>query len=286
MSPYPVNHRLPHCSAIAAAIPEYVRLRFFQRSGLGGSRCTRATLPSTMAVGTSLGRFLSHRQVDLTSPCPNCQGWMIWSGFRIRVEMMPIGFSIAIRFTEARNISLTNTSAASCSPILSLNHLAPLTAKCVHGGKAIIKSQTPANQTSRITSPWMCGPGFSLGNRSHDTASCPRAMKASRTIPENSHATRTFTLPPFSALCACAVLRLCYSAWVDSRAQSWLSRLTPVVRRIASCCDLRCQLLVGDPLADNSVNERIETLESVTGYKSMTLESLSDVNGNRGDLCI
>ena len=37
----------------------------------------------------------------------------------------------------------------------------------------------------------MCGPGRSDGSRSQDTASCPRARKASRTTPENSQATRT-----------------------------------------------------------------------------------------------
>ena len=41
------------------------------------------------------------------------------------------------------------------------------------------------------TSPTTCGPGRSLGSRSHDTASWPRARKASRTTPENSQATRT-----------------------------------------------------------------------------------------------
>src|ERR1035441_1547503 len=39
----------------------------------------------------------------------------------------------------------------------------------------------------------MWGPGFSLGSRSQDTASWPRAMKASRTMPENSQAIRTLT---------------------------------------------------------------------------------------------
>lgn len=37
------------------------------------------------------------------------------------------------------------------------------------------------------------------GNRSHECASCPRAAKASRTTPENSHATRTLTPTPLAA---------------------------------------------------------------------------------------
>ncbi len=49
---------------------------------------------------------------------------------------------------------------------------------------------SPSCRMSR-TSPMMCGPGRSEGSRSQDTASCPRARKASRTTPENSQATRT-----------------------------------------------------------------------------------------------
>jgi hypothetical protein len=78
-------------------MPWSVRLRSFQRSGPGDAKCTRGRRPSTMLVGLSLGRFLSQRHVALTSPWPNCQGWMIWSGLRMRDEMMLIGFSRAIR---------------------------------------------------------------------------------------------------------------------------------------------------------------------------------------------
>ena len=60
--------------------------------------------------------------------------------------------------------------------------------RCTAGG-AISRSQ-PSCRTSR-TSPTMCGPARSDGSRSQDTASCPRARKASRTTPENSQATRT-----------------------------------------------------------------------------------------------
>ena len=40
-------------------MPAKVRLRFRQRSGPGGSRCSRASRPSTMCVGVSRGRLRS-----------------------------------------------------------------------------------------------------------------------------------------------------------------------------------------------------------------------------------
>ncbi len=51
----------------------------------------------------------------------------------------------------------------------------------------------PAASTSR-TSAWMCGPSSSHGSRSQLHASWPRSWNAVRTVPENSHATRTLTL--------------------------------------------------------------------------------------------
>jgi hypothetical protein len=56
--------------------------------------------------------------------------------------MMLIGFSIAILGTEQSINRLTKFNAVSCSCSLSLNHLAPDTAKWVHGGWAINKSQS------------------------------------------------------------------------------------------------------------------------------------------------
>ena len=89
----------PHCSAIAAAMPGRVRLLSFQRLGPGGSFQILCSLPSTMLVGFNSGRFLSQRHVALVSPCPNCQGWMIWSGPRptiSRAYLCMIGFSPAM----------------------------------------------------------------------------------------------------------------------------------------------------------------------------------------------
>lgn len=62
------GHSVPHWSAMALAIPGKVRLRFFHRSGTGGSRWTLFILPSTIFVGVNFGRFFSHRQVAFVSP--------------------------------------------------------------------------------------------------------------------------------------------------------------------------------------------------------------------------
>ena len=83
----------------------------------------------------------------------------------------------------------TKDRAAACSRRLPANQRAPDTARYVQGGCAIIRSY--ADRCAR-TSPSMCGPGASDGMRSQDTALCPRARKASRMRPENSHAIRTF----------------------------------------------------------------------------------------------
>ena len=92
---------------------------------------TLATRPATMFVGSSFGSPLSHRQVALVSPCPNCQGWMIWSGLRMRVEITLTGFSMQILGISACIRAATKASASARSFCLPLNHLAPDTAKCV-----------------------------------------------------------------------------------------------------------------------------------------------------------
>jgi len=65
---YSISYSIPHCSAIAFAIPSYVFDRIFHLSGDGGNRCTFGSLPSTILVGTSLGKPLSHKQVAFVSP--------------------------------------------------------------------------------------------------------------------------------------------------------------------------------------------------------------------------
>ena len=130
-----------HCSAIALAIPEYVLDLSRDRFGSGGMECILCSLPDTIFVGLSFGRFLSHRHVAFVSPCPNCQGCMIWSGFRYSDDIIPMGFSMAIRGIGALTICIKKSMASFCCVTFCENHLAPDTARCVHGGKAIIMSQ-------------------------------------------------------------------------------------------------------------------------------------------------
>ena len=104
---------------------------------------------------------------------------------------MPMGFSMAMRWTGAFAKAKKNLMASSCSAVLDLNHLAPETAKCVHGGNAKTKSQFPP-YIACIASPTIWNAGIlSEWSKSHDQASCPRARNASRTIPLNSQATKT-----------------------------------------------------------------------------------------------
>src|SRR6185436_7608040 len=91
----------PHWSAIASAIPWYVLLLSFHRCSDGGIMWILGSLPSTIFVGVSFGNPFSQRQVAFVSPCPNCQGWIIWSGLRYLVDISPTGFSIAILSTCA-----------------------------------------------------------------------------------------------------------------------------------------------------------------------------------------
>jgi hypothetical protein len=91
----------PHWSAIAIAMPVYVLLRFFQRSAPGGillhplgvwfSQRPDFGMGSTK-VNSNFGNLDNQRQVFLLSGCPNCQGWIIWSG-RCMLLMQPTGFS-------------------------------------------------------------------------------------------------------------------------------------------------------------------------------------------------
>src|SRR5262245_16426568 len=103
-----------------------------------------------MFVGISGGRFLSHRHVAFVSPWPNCQGWIIWSGFRYLVDMMPMGFSSAMRGMFALASAKKKAMDFCCVPLARLagNQRAPLTAKSVQGGKAIIMSQVPTGEVS------------------------------------------------------------------------------------------------------------------------------------------
>lgn len=148
-----------------------------------------------MAVGRSNGSPLSHRQVALLASWPNCHGWMVWSGLRIRVDMHPTGFSIAtlgIGQDKSVRTKSSATSVLAWRPSTRLFQCNPLLHKYVQGGCATIRSQPcPSNGT---TSPWMWYAGSaSQGSKSQDQASWPAARKASRTRPEYSQATRILT---------------------------------------------------------------------------------------------
>ena len=71
----------------------------------------------------------------------------------IVVLTTPSGFSTQIFGIGASNSLRKNARASSCSPFtLYLNHRAPLQARWVHGGWAIIKSHP--SMMMFITSPW------------------------------------------------------------------------------------------------------------------------------------
>ena len=137
----------PHCSAIASAIPWNVRLRIFQRSAEGDSKCKRlAILGSTLvmsitSVGSSLGKPRSHRPVRFLSGWPNSYGWtycVALPSFE-RDDNAPTGFSIHSLTPDCScksHIRSTNRIAAGCRPSLtfSAQSLEPLKLRCVHGG--------------------------------------------------------------------------------------------------------------------------------------------------------
>ena len=137
----------PHCSAIASAIPWNVRLRIFQRSAEGDSKCKRlAILGSTLvmsitSVGSSLGKPRSHRPVRFLSGWPNWYGWMYCDALPSfeRDDKAPTGFSTHSLTPDClceSHMRSTNRIAAGCRPSLtfSAQYLEPLKLRCVHGG--------------------------------------------------------------------------------------------------------------------------------------------------------
>ena len=137
----------PHCSAIASAMPWNVRLRIFQRSAEGDSKCTRlAILRSTLvmsitSVGSSLGKPRSHSPVRFLSGWPNWYGWMYCEALPSfeRDDNAPTGFSIHSLTPDCScksHMRSTNRIAAGCRPSLtfSAQYLEPLKLRCVHVG--------------------------------------------------------------------------------------------------------------------------------------------------------
>jgi len=99
----------------------------------------RASRPSTMFVGCNTGRHFNQRAVALVSPCPNCHGWITWSGFLQIDDMMQIGFSIAMRGMSAFASIMKNAMALCCLPSLRLASkcLAPLTLSVKRGERGL-----------------------------------------------------------------------------------------------------------------------------------------------------
>src|SRR6185437_10622857 len=117
--------------------------------------------------------------------------------------MSPRGFSTAMRRLGAPYIRMKNSAAASCRPsaLFCAQNRAPASDRSVHGGNEMMRSHGPKSNALRM-SAWMCCPGVSDGSRSHDQASHPRAAKASRTRPDDSHAAsiRSVTVSPSARL--------------------------------------------------------------------------------------
>src|SRR5690242_19085211 len=109
-----------------------------------------------MLTGGSNGSPFSHKHVALVSPVPNIHGCTIWSGLRMAVLILPTGFSSAILGIGAPSKNLTKSSASACSCALPFHHLAPLEARYVQGGKAIIRSHCQSGLSSHhLISPSM-----------------------------------------------------------------------------------------------------------------------------------
>lgn len=178
---------------MASASPGYVRLRSFHRFGPGDVMCAsdRAVDPSNVLVGTSGGRFFVQKQVRFFVLSPNCHGWTVKFGLRFmcsRAYLCITGFSTATCGALAARHALKKSHAACTSShrLRSCSHLTPELHSLVQGGWAITRVHCCCSRS--ITSPWMCGPGVSLGSRSQLMALCPWRINASRTRPEYSQA--------------------------------------------------------------------------------------------------
>ena len=136
---------------------------------------------------------------------------------------------------------IKNSIAACCRPSWRFcsKCFAPLTHRCVHGGKAIIISQD--SRSSGVTSCCKCHSGWFplVGSMSQEYALCPFPLNASVTIPDSSHATRIFTL---------STSRTCRQASRNRRSVRILyTRIS--VRPICSCSCVRTSRISFQSLA-------------------------------------
>ena len=131
------------------------------------------------------------KHVRFFAGSPNCHGCTVNDGphpTMARAYLCITGFSTATYSALPRRHSRKNAAPSSMSAhrLRSASHRTPELHNLVQGGCAIMPAQ--GLRSCSLTSPWICGPGRSVGRRSHDTASIPCAKNASRTLPENSQA--------------------------------------------------------------------------------------------------
>lgn len=193
-----------HCSAIALAIPGNVLLRNFLHSSLDQLidfplNCDfQISLVlfslGIICVGRKRGKPFNHKHVFLFVVCPNCQGLMIWSGLRKYVLIFPTGFSIAIfsQFAFAKRIKKSRASYCNSIGFLpSVNHLLPVTQRCVQGGNAMIISHFifKSSSASHCRCHSGCPPLQACISQLY--ASCPSFRISIVTAWLSSHATKT-----------------------------------------------------------------------------------------------
>lgn len=101
---------------------------------------------STIFVGFRGGKSFNHRQVVFLCGSPYSYGCMICVGFFHTDDIIPTGFSIAIRGQFALTIAIKKAMLLCCRPSFCFcsKCRAPETARSVQGGCAISRSHAPA----------------------------------------------------------------------------------------------------------------------------------------------
>ena len=130
---------------------------------------------STIFVGFSGGKPFSHRQVVLRCGSPNSYGCMICVGFFHADDIMPTGFSTAMRGQLARAISMKRTMLRCCRPSFCFcsKCRAPETARSVQGGCAMMRSHAPVCVCVEVARH---KPAIAIEKRQHISADMPLWM--------------------------------------------------------------------------------------------------------------
>lgn len=171
--------------------------------------------------------------------------------------MIPTGFSIAMRLHFALAKCKKNCLDRSCVPSACFlaKCLAPLAARSVHGGNAIIISHSPSircccpsivvNVQSPLisgnTSPRMCHSGCPPDGSCISAlyASCPRALNALHTVCDSSQATNT--LNPFLSPNHQEEVRVPSASWYQFRLHHSPESSCQAVASSALCCTGCCR---------------------------------------------